>query len=301
MMVSKSLQSRAYEKLRESTLYQTYRTAFELATQLSVQLVPADEDEDAPAEKTGNPFCDVLHRQLGCEACRCAHRRLNEEAVVGGRTVHCFAGFKETAIPVRSGQVTVGFLRIGQVLAESERRKDFSEIRNFLPRAISRERREELRRLYEESPSIPAERYMGCVTLLGTFASQLSEELNRILIAEENSEPPMVTAAKQFVNAHLEEKIVLDEVARYVHVSPYYFCKMFKQSTGMTLTEYVNRRRVERAKRRLRNPQARVTEVAYDVGYQSLSQFNRSFLKYAGKSPTQYRAQSHTASDLCAA
>lgn len=57
----------------------------------------------------------------------------------------------------------------------------------------------------------------------------------------------------------------------------------------MTLTEYVNRRRVEWAKRKLINPNTRVTEVAFDVGFQSVSQFNRSFLKYAGVSPTRYR------------
>ena len=62
-----------------------------------------------------------------------------------------------------------------------------------------------------------------------------------------------------------------------------------ERATGMTLTEYVNRRRIEWAKRKLLNPQARVTEVAYDVGYQSLSQFNRSFLKYVGESPSRFR------------
>ena len=57
----------------------------------------------------------------------------------------------------------------------------------------------------------------------------------------------------------------------------------------MTFTEYVNRKRVEWAKVALLKPHARVTEVAFAVGYQSLSQFNRSFLKYAGESPTQHR------------
>jgi len=51
---------------------------------------------------------------------------------------------------------------------------------------------------------------------------------------------------------------------------------------------------VEWAKRKLLNPHSRVTEVAFDVGYQWLSQFNRSFLKYAGESPTKFREQSHT-------
>ena len=109
------------------------------------------------------------------------------------------------------------------------------------------------------------------------------------MIEEANAEPEVIVKAKRFVNAHLDEKLSLETVANHVGVSPYYFCKVFKQSTEMTLTEFVNRRRVEWAKRKLLNPRARVTEVAFDVGFQSISQFNRSFLKYVGESPTRYR------------
>lgn len=291
MTVHKSLQCRAYEKLLESRIYQTFRTAFQKGTGLPMHLIPADEDDDFPEDAPANPFCDLAQRRLDLEACRCSHEKLAQGAAAGGRTQTCFAGFKETAVPVRSGQLVVGYLRTGRVFAEGERPEEFAQVARELGADLTPQERVELEEAHRKAPEVPLERYLGCVTILTVFAAQLSEELNRILIAEEHAEPPMVTAAKQYVNAHIEEKIVLDEVAKYVHVSPYYFCKMFKQSTGMTLTEFVNRRRVERAKRRLLNPQTRVTEVAYDVGYQSLSQFNRSFLKYAGKSPTQFRAE----------
>lgn len=301
MTANKSLQSRAYEKLRESRLYLTFRQAFQQATGLVLHLVPADEEDEVPELAAGNPFCEMVSRRVKADACRCSHKKLLEEAGSGGRTQTCFAGLKETAIPVRSGQLTVGYLRTGQVFADGGKAKGFSAVKNELIGDWTEAELTMLEEAFQKSPEVSAERYMACVTMLTIFAAQMSEELNRILIAEEHAEPPMVTAAKQYVNAHLEEKIVLDEVAKYVHVSPYYFCKMFKQSTGMTLTEYVNRRRVERAKRRLLNPQTRVTEVAYDVGYQSLSQFNRSFLKYAGKSPTQFRAESQSDETFCAA
>ena len=60
----------------------------------------------------------------------------------------------------------------------------------------------------------------------------------------------------------------------------------------MTLTEYVNRRRIEWSKVKLMEPDSRVVEVAFDVGYQSLSQFNRCFRKYVGVSPTRFRQRS---------
>ena len=57
----------------------------------------------------------------------------------------------------------------------------------------------------------------------------------------------------------------------------------------MTFTEYVNRKRIELAKGELKNTEKQITEIAYAVGFQSLSQFNRCFLKFVGESPRQYR------------
>ncbi|MEZ5299431.1 MAG: AraC family transcriptional regulator [Verrucomicrobiales bacterium] len=95
--------------------------------------------------------------------------------------------------------------------------------------------------------------------------------------------------AKRFVAENLGDRIALEDVAKHSGVSTFYFCKVFKASTGMCFTEYVNRVRVEKAKALLNHPEHRITEVAYAVGFQSLSQFNRSFQKYAGESPTEFR------------
>ncbi len=79
------------------------------------------------------------------------------------------------------------------------------------------------------------------------------------------------------------DRLSLDDVASAAGVSSFYFCKLSKQTTSMTFTEYVNRKRVECAQAALLKPQERITEIAFEVGYKSLSQFNRSFLKYAGE------------------
>jgi AraC-like DNA-binding protein len=78
-------------------------------------------------------------------------------------------------------------------------------------------------------------------------------------------------------------------VAKAAHMSTFYFCKQFKKATGVTFTNYLNRVRVEKAKEMLLNPHARVSEVAFDVGFQSLTHFNRVFRNLTGESPTAYR------------
>lgn len=282
-----------YTKLVESSLYQTYKQAFRDATGMNLVLLPVDEEVPvAEAEKMYiNPFCRQLNGDNSpCSNCAMASRCLTNTDSQRAETITCFAKMRETAIPIVSGKQVMAFLATGQVFTEAPREKDFEDVAAAIteqdPEA---DNLESLRQAWINSRVMPVEQYQGTITLLAAFAIQLSELVNRLVIEDANAEPEIVTKAKQFVNANLEDKVCLEEVARKVGVSTFYFCKVFKKATGMTLTEYVNRRRVEWAKRRLANPQARVTEVAYDVGYQSLSQFNRSFLKYVGMSPTRYR------------
>ena len=82
---------------------------------------------------------------------------------------------------------------------------------------------------------------------------------------------------------------VIGQVARQAGLSESHFCRLFKDSSGLTLTDYVNRCRIDWAKRELLKPEARISEIAFLVGYQSLSQFNRSFVRIVGTSPTLYR------------
>ena len=94
---------------------------------------------------------------------------------------------------------------------------------------------------------------------------------------------------KQKKKGHYGDPIDLNEVARAMHVSTFYFCKIFRKATGLTFTDYLGRVRVERAKNLLLNPHLRISEIAYTVGFQSLTQFNRIYRKIAGEAPTAFR------------
>ena len=72
-------------------------------------------------------------------------------------------------------------------------------------------------------------------------------------------------------------------------MSTFYFCKTFKKTTGLNFTHYVSRVRVEKSKSLLLNRNYRISEIAYEVGFQSLTHFNRVFKRIAGESPTHYR------------
>jgi AraC-like DNA-binding protein/ligand-binding sensor protein len=290
-------EDRAFQKLIESPFLRTWRKAFLLATGLETELIPAEGCNAAltPDTRTANPFCRSLQKAEACRSCTAMRQTLWTEAAEKATSAKCFAGLREAAVPVRIGDHPVAYLVVGQVFDRVPVASDFEVVADRLrAEGLNREDLAELQAAYVAAPVMDTERFHAATTLLAAFSIQLAGELNRLLMAEENAESPAIARAKQYINAHLDERISLDEVAAHVCVSPFYFCKIFKQATGMTLTEYINRRRVEWAKRKLLNPHARVTEVAFDVGYQSLSQFNRSFLRYAGESPTKFREQAHT-------
>ena len=77
---------------------------------------------------------------------------------------------------------------------------------------------------------------------------------NQIVLQEEDAESPLVRRARAYILANQGDAIDLEKVSQAMHVSTFYFCKRFKQSTGLTFTDYLGRVRVEKAKNLLLNP-----------------------------------------------
>jgi AraC-like DNA-binding protein len=104
------------------------------------------------------------------------------------------------------------------------------------------------------------------------------------------AEPVEIWKARKFIEQHSGEELSLSKLAKAVNINANHLSEKFKQVTGVNFVEYVARVRFENARDLLRNRNLRISEIAFAVGFQSLSQFNRVFKKLARKSPTQYRA-----------
>ena len=127
--------------------------------------------------------------------------------------------------------------------------------------------------------------------LLAFFADQLSALSNQLITEKSNAEPPLVLKAREYIDKHKNEELSLADVAKAAGASVFHFCKVFHKATGLKFTDYVARVRLEDARNRLLNPNLRISEIAYDVGFQSLTQFNRTFKRVFGQSPTEFRAR----------
>jgi len=104
------------------------------------------------------------------------------------------------------------------------------------------------------------------------------------------AEPVEIWKARKFVEEHSGEELSLTKVAKAVNVSGNHLSEKFKEVTGVNFVDYVARARFEKACDLLLNSNRRISEIAFAVGIQSLSQFNRVFKKLSGKSPSAYRA-----------
>jgi AraC-like DNA-binding protein/ligand-binding sensor protein len=281
------------EKLTRSKIYRDYEQAFRGATGLPLAFTPT-ETWGLPlhGDKNENPFCaGIAESSKACAGClemqQKLSNRLNGEPVM----VKCFAGLCDAAVPVRLGDRVLGFLRTGQVATEKPSEADFDRTAVQLMKWGAEVDLKKLRDAYFASKVLTNEQYSSFIKLLKVFADHISMVSNQILVREEHTENPMITRAKNFIEENQAEDLSLAAVARAVNTSTFYFCKMFKKATGLTFTEYLGRVRVEKAKSLLLSPHARVSEVAFEVGFQSLSQFNRVFKRIAGLSPTEYRAR----------
>jgi AraC-like DNA-binding protein len=178
----------------------------------------------------------------------------------------------------------------GQVSRREPTERDFSMILKLLAPGQGREWEARLRKAYFATPVVTTDRFEAIIQLLNVFARYLADHASRLVIEPSAEEPAAVAGARQFVESHVDEPITLAQVAAHVRVSRFHFCKLFKRATGMTLTEYVTRVRLEKAKVMLVNPAVRISDIVFAVGFGSISRFNSVFKHHMGMPPTDYRA-----------
>lgn len=286
---------RLVEALQSTPLYRQYQQAFRKATGLGLMLrIPETDEMPAANERAEqNSFCrEMSTSAFNCDACASSRKALKNQCGTMGASGHCFAHMSISALPVTVGDTLIAYIWTGQVFVTGKKTGSFTSISRMLHRAgagageIAR-----LHLLWKTTPEIPEEQYTSVVTLLRIFAQQLGESAAALLLQGTPGEPESVRKARHYVRDHLTNRITLEEVSRHAGLSPHHFSRIFHEASGLTLTDYINRSRIGAARQLLLKDGARVSEVAFEVGYQSLSQFNRSFLRITGRSPLNYRRQ----------
>lgn len=120
--------------------------------------------------------------------------------------------------------------------------------------------------------------------------SQIKQELD---VAWEDhlamdEDDPIMQTAKKFIQGRLES-VTLESLANYLHLSPAYLSRVFKENTGMNFSEYCQSERMNLAKLLLNDPRNQIQEIALQTGYSNSTNFSRAFRVHFNISPTEYR------------
>ena len=113
-------------------------------------------------------------------------------------------------------------------------------------------------------------------------------------MSEEQHDSYLLSAIKQaigYIRSKSEQDLSLDEVSRFVGLSKYYFAREFHRITGYTFVAFVNLTRCENAKHLLAENRMSIGDVGRTCGFGNQSYFSRTFLKYTGMLPREYREQ----------
>lgn len=289
-------------QLEKSQIFRDYRAAFQTATGLPLVLRAAGSFQPPLAgSKQINPFCALMAtRNKACAACLQLQERVERKATTESKTVECFAGLSESAVPIRLGERVIAYLQTGQIMFRAPTRAKFLAAVRQLEQWNAVGDVKELEEAYFKTRVLARGHYEATVRLLSSFAAHLSLVTNELMITASAPEPQAVSKARAYIAEHLGDALSLTEVARAANTSAFYFCKVFKAAVGVTFTDYVARTRVEKTKQALLDPNVRVSEAAYAAGFQSLSQFNRVFRRITGESPSAYRDHLHGADSTLA-
>ena len=295
---TRSAESRSLvDQLKRSQIYRDYESAFRETTGLPISLRPV-EAFDLPhhGDPNESPFCMLMARSNhSCAACLQLQRKIEDQAKLEPKTLKCFAGLCDSAVPVRVGENLIAFLNTGQIMLHKPNKEMFAKTTRSLLKWGTDVDLKRLEEAYFQTRVVTKKQLESVLRLLSVFAQHLSGLGNQLMVSNDAAESPAVARARVFIAEHHSDEVALGDVARAVNMSAFYFCKTFKRATGMTFTDYLARVRVEKVKNLLLNPHKRVSEAAFEAGFQSLSQFNRVFRRVAGEAPSAYRERVHPA------
>jgi len=127
--------------------------------------------------------------------------------------------------------------------------------------------------------------------LKGWFLRKIAESARNVSTKADEKANRVIAKARAFIDRNFNRDLTLEEVSREVHVSPYYFSKLFKEQTGDNFINYLTQRRVDTAKQLLADGRLNVKTICNEIGYNDPNYFSRLFKRFEGVTPTEYREQ----------
>jgi len=243
----------------------------------------------------GNPrnvsrFCKALHRQEGGrQRCMDCDREHLQEAMAQRRPLRyrCYAGLTEFIIPIFVDGDILAFLQCGQVLDTVPKATDWRRIRTGL--LANRLAPDPLEDLFYRIRVVAPAAQKDLVELLALFGAYVADSQHQLRLMNESRHSRIVALARSRINSRFSESLSLDQLARSVHASKRNLVRVFRDETGMTVLQTIHHARIAQACDHLRRTDLTCAQIAHQIGFGSVQQFNRIFKRLKGMSPSAWR------------
>lgn len=241
-------------------------------------------------EARSQPFCGALqHIRGGSELCSMCDQGKFLEARRGGQSLRyrCHAGLIEFIIPVlRNGQV-IALIQCGQVHETEPSEEAWQVARRSLLSAGIRE--PALRKLFRKNRVLNEVRQNDVLDLLGLIAARLGSAGEAELRASPAGRTQVgLGRAMTYIEAHLGEPLRIEAIALSSALSTRTLMRLFRKEAGVSVVEYIQQRRIARARTLLQTGAHTCAEVAFECGFGSVQHFNRVFRRKEKCSPTEW-------------
>jgi len=280
-----------HNALQGSSLLLRYQRVFLATHGLSLRLVEAG-GQSAAEPCFANSFCGITAQDpVLSRLCNNVQCKLREKigAAAAAQWVHCDAGFTKIGVPIIADGRHVSMLVAGCVLDHPPTEADFRRVKKLSNGSVSDYFLRKLYSSYHRTPIVQPRKMRSLLQYLELVAQHLAEHAGQVLEQAANGEPSLVKRMKNLAAKDIAALSSIRNIAQRLSTSPDHLERVYKKSTGARISAFVRLARVEKVKELLSRGETTVAAVAFQAGFGSVSQLNRTFKRFTGITPRQWR------------
>jgi AraC-like DNA-binding protein/ligand-binding sensor protein len=229
------------------------------------------------ASSEGRAACFATDELYCCQVTKCKR----------GIRYFCHAGLVDFAVPVYIEDWHIATINCGQTLSEKPSKNGFKQLCEKIKGIPVNLKK--LRKAYFQCPYMPPEKVETVLKLISFYADYFCDVGHRLHPTNQSKNHPQIIEAVKYLKEHFRDDISLQELAFNVGLCETYFSRLFTKIMGIPYTHYLSNLRLSEAKKLLEKTDWKITQIAFDVGFNSLPYFNQTFRKLEKCSPSQHR------------
>jgi len=251
------------------------------ATGINIILLRDDLSTIYNAKNKDCSYCHAIkHSKSGRAACVCSDNAMAIKAKETGKpqTYVCHAGLIDVVIPIIYDDIIIGYVMFGQI----KNNDDFKSVRNLLG-GFNLDI-EEMGKYYSEIPYYSNEQIQSI--------SNIALMLAKYVLMEKMIKPSVnevLESATDFINNNLSKPLSVDYITRNINVCKSVLYKNFREHFNCTVSQYINKKRIEKSVDYLLTTDFSMEEISQKVGFTSAAYYTANFKKIKGISPVKFK------------